>query len=238
MCTVTFYPNNNEYILTSSRDEVKHRPTLAPKKYTIINQEITFPKDETAGGTWIATNNKTKTVCLLNGAFEKHQRKESYTRSRGLVLLESFSYSSIEDFINDINLNGVEPFTLLLFDTKNTLEITELRWDETKKHVSKIDAAQPHIWSSSTLYDKTTREQRKKWFQLLLEKNEHLNKDLLLKFHLSKHDKDAFNDIVMKRANGLQTVSVSQIVMNNSKVANFDYHDLIDNKKYQLNNNE
>ena len=56
MCTVTFYPNNNEYILTSNRDEVKHRPTLAPKKYNINNQEITFPKDEVAGGTWIATN--------------------------------------------------------------------------------------------------------------------------------------------------------------------------------------
>lgn len=47
--------------------------------------------------------------------------------------------------------------------------------------------------------------------------NERLNKDLLLKFHLSKHDKDAFNDIVMERANGLQTVSVSQIVMKKAK---------------------
>ena len=91
MCTVTFYPNNNEYILTSSRDEVKYRPTLPPKRYNINNQEITFPKDEVAGGTWIATNNNTKTVCLLNGAFERHQRKESYSRSRGLILLESFS---------------------------------------------------------------------------------------------------------------------------------------------------
>lgn len=231
MCTVTFYPNNNEYILTSSRDEVKHRPTLAPKKYTINNQEITFPKDKVAGGTWIATNNKTKTVCLLNGAFERHQRKESYSRSRGLILLESFSYSTIEDFINDINLNGVEPFTLLLFDTKNTLEITELRWDETQKHVSKIDVTQPHIWSSSALYDKLHREQRQKWFQLLLDKNERLNKDLLLKFHLSKHDKDTFNDIVMERANGLQTVSVSQIVMKKGNVATFDYYDLVANKK-------
>jgi len=236
MCTVTFYPNNNEYILTSNRDEVKHRPTLAPKKYIINNQEITFPKDEVAGGTWIATNNNTKTVCLLNGAFERHQRKESYSRSRGLVLLESFSYANVTDFINNVNLNGVEPFTLLLFDTKNTLEITELRWDETKKHVSKIDATQPHIWSSSALYDKSTREQRKKWFQFLLDKNEPLNKDLLLKFHLSKHDKDAFNDIVMERANGLQTVSVSQIVMKKDSVATFDYYDLVANKKCHLTN--
>lgn len=236
MCTVTFYPNNNEYVLTSNRDEVKHRHTLAPKKYTINNQEITFPKDEVAGGTWIATNNKTKTVCLLNGAFERHQRKESYIRSRGLVLLESFSYSNVADFIKNVNLNGVEPFTLLLFDTKNTIEITELRWDETQKHVSKIDATQPHIWSSSALYDKSTREQRKKWFQLLLDKNERLNKNLLLKFHLSKHDKDAFNDIVMERANGLQTVSISQIVMKKDKVATFDYYDLVANKKYQLTN--
>lgn len=236
MCTVTFYPNNNEYILTSNRDEVKHRPTLPPKKYTINNQVITFPKDEVAGGTWIATNNKTKTVCLLNGAFERHQRKESYSRSRGLILLESFSYSTFADFINNVNLNGVEPFTLLLIDSENTLEITELRWDETQKHVSKIDETQPHIWSSSALYDKSNREQRQKWFQLLLDKNERLNKDLLLKFHLSKHDKDAFNDIVMERANGLQTVSVSQIVMKKGTVATFAYHDLVANKNYQLTN--
>lgn len=236
MCTVTFYPNNNEYILTSSRDEVKYRPTLPPKRYNINNQEITFPKDEVAGGTWIATNNNTKTVCLLNGAFERHQRKESYSRSRGLILLESFSYPAFADFISNVNLNGVEPFTLLLVDAENTLEITELRWDESQKHVSKIDATQPHIWSSSTLYDKTTQEQRQKWFQLLLEKHERLNKDLLLKFHLSKHDEDAFNDIVMERANGLQTVSVSQIVMKKGKVATFDYHDLVANKNYQLTN--
>lgn len=235
MCTVTFYPTISDgFILTSSRDEKKQRSTDLPQYYTIENKQLFFPKDKLAGGSWIVSDDQRKTVCLLNGAFEKHERKEKYSRSRGLIVLESFSYSSFDEFIKEVNLQGVEPFTLLLIDNNNDLQFTELRWDESKKHVSKVDISKPHIWSSATLYDQPTRLKREAWFKELLTSQQQLSKKELFNFHLSKHDHGSANDIVMERANGLQTVSVSQVI-NNKKRKEFTYYDLIlDQRKEQI----
>ncbi len=61
MCTVTFVPTQNGYILTSSRDEQKARSTIFPKKYSIANKTLIFPKDELSGGTWIDTYEQQQT---------------------------------------------------------------------------------------------------------------------------------------------------------------------------------
>lgn len=227
MCTVTFFPLKDGFVLTSSRDEQKQRATFPPQFYEINQQNIFFPKDKTAGGTWIASNANSKTVCLLNGAFEKHQRKSSYTKSRGLVLLESISQPNFNDFIEQVDLTGVEPFTLLMIDSHSSLSLTELRWDEHQKHIKIIDITQPHIWSSSTLYDEETRVKRKLWFAQLLNENKAINEKKLFNFHNSKHDKESSNDIVMERPNGLQTVSISQIV-HTTTTKSFSYNDLIE----------
>lgn len=232
MCTVTFYPTQKGFVLTSSRDEQKQRATFPPQFYEFNQEALFFPKDKIAGGTWIASNRKAKTVCLLNGAFEKHQRKPEYKKSRGLILLESFSYPSFEDFIEQIDLKGVEPFTLLMLDLIPKLQLTELRWDEHQKHIKVIDVTKSQIWSSATLYDNETRKKREAWFNKLLLENEVIDEIKLLQFHMSKHDNKSSDDIVMERAHGLQTVSVSQVVQDES-VKTFNYNDLIDD--YQLN---
>lgn len=41
MCTVTFYPTQNGFVLTSSRDEQKQRATFPPQFYQ-LNQEALF----------------------------------------------------------------------------------------------------------------------------------------------------------------------------------------------------
>lgn len=61
--------------------------------------------------------------------------------------------------------------------------------------------------------------------------NEVIDENKLLQFHMSKHDNKSSDDIVMERAHGLQTVSVSQVVQDDS-VKTFNYNDLIDD--YQL----
>ena len=100
MCTVSFIPlGNNEFYLTSNRDEWNLRPTLAPVTEIIAGQEVTFPKDETAGGTWIAAGENGRVCCLLNGAFERHERKLPYGLSRGKVILMAFEYENVADFL-------------------------------------------------------------------------------------------------------------------------------------------
>ncbi len=74
MCTVTFIGSKeNEFILTSNRDEKILRETERPSIYRINSREVAFPKDKLAGGTWIAMGGSGVVCCLLNGAFELHE---------------------------------------------------------------------------------------------------------------------------------------------------------------------
>ena len=101
MCTVTYIPSNKDsYILTSNRDESPQRASAEiPKKYKIFDQDIFFPRDPQAGGTWIASSEENYTLCLLNGAFKKHKWNPPYRMSRGLVLLDFFKYNNTNKFL-------------------------------------------------------------------------------------------------------------------------------------------
>ncbi len=127
MCTATYLPFRPQgYVLTHSRDEQAARPAaLPPQLVTINDQVVAFPRDPQGQGTWIATNAQT-TVCLLNGAFAPHQRKERYKHSRGMVPLHFFEYPSIEEFYTTYDFQDIEPFTLLCAEIGR---LTELRWD-------------------------------------------------------------------------------------------------------------
>ena len=45
-----------------------------------------FPKDKTAGGSWIGVSDKNRVLCVLNGGFAFHQRQSFYRLSRGVVM--------------------------------------------------------------------------------------------------------------------------------------------------------
>jgi uncharacterized protein with NRDE domain len=130
MCTVTYLPfSNNSFLLTSSRDEKPSRASaLAPEYYSVAENQLLFPKDQQAQGTWIAVNEKGRTLCLLNGGVEKHIPSPPYQRSRGLVLLDVFSYDSLGIFTTQYSLQNIEPFTLI--EIQGEL-LTELRWTGT-----------------------------------------------------------------------------------------------------------
>lgn len=132
---------------------------------------------------------------------------------------------------------GVEPFTLLLIDYSNEIVFQQLVWDGVKKHIQLKPFHLPQIWSSATLYSQQARETRKIWFDNWIE-NHKDNIDLdILNFHTTKHSNFETNDIVMKRENDIQTVSVSQIILN-AQHESFFYHDLVDESKTTLNISE
>lgn len=230
MCTVSYIPTSSGFLLTSNRDEKTIRKTIAPQVYTIENAKILFPKDTLASGSWIAMNKQKRYACLLNGAFEKHERKNEYRKSRGLILLDSFSYSSIQEFISSINLEGIEPFTLLLIDAKEELQFFELKWDEKRKYVREVNLKIAQLWSSSTLYDLETRMKRENLFNDWVTKYRDEDDVNILNFHLNSHDLGLEHGILMKRNDDLQTVSVSQLTVSSEQEL-FHYHDLLENIK-------
>ena len=231
MCTVTYIPVKGGFILTSSRDEKVFRPTLKPQLYMHGKRLVIYPKDEIAGGTWIASD-QNRLACLLNGAFDNHVKKDFYSKSRGTILLESYMYS-IDDFVQNINLDEIEPFTLLLIDYEDTVHITELIWDGKSKHLNVPKNSIPQIWSSATLYSKEERMQRQEWFNDWLIKYRDVEDFNILNFHTVKHTDNSSNNVLMKRENGLQTLSISQIRATEG-FSKFLYYDLNDKSKLEF----
>ena len=86
MCTVSFLPLENGFILTSNRDErALRKKAIFPSYQESKAGTVIFPQDGEAGGTWFATAD-TRMICLLNGAFKSHEKQPPYRHSRGKVV--------------------------------------------------------------------------------------------------------------------------------------------------------
>ena len=217
MCTVTYLPiGDADFILTSNRDEQPSRKTIAPKEYVEDGVQLTYPKDELAGGTWIGLSDKNRLVCLLNGGFESYERETSYKMSRGIIVKAILKSDDFESYIDDFDFVGIEPFTIVLVDWNQQLKTYELVWDGTQKHFSKLKN-EPKIWSSSTLYTKEEKELRKVWFKDWLENHSEYRQQEILKFHHNSEIGKPENSIKMKRSY-VETVSVTSVKKEFEKV--------------------
>jgi hypothetical protein len=223
MCTVTFLPLQKEsFILTSNRDETPLRETIPPKKYDENGIEMLYPKDTLAGGTWIGVSEKKRLVCVLNGGFIKHKRKVNYAKSRGVLAKEILSSDCFEKCISNFDLEGVEPFTMVIVDWNKELQLFELIWDEKEQHFVKLPQ-QPKIWSSSTLYSHKVKEIRKSWFKEWSQKNEFSSESILDFHHLERGAKE--QTIFMKRPK-VETVSITSVKKENDQVE-MKYEDVV-----------
>lgn len=227
MCTVTFLPLENQgFILTSNRDEQKGRETIPPKKYLENNVVMLFPKDASAGGTWIGVSDKNRLVCVLNGGFEKHIRKLPYDKSRGLISKELLQVADIKSAVYSLQLDKVEPFTMVIIDwNEKNYALYELVWDGIERHFKELDK-QPRIWSSSTLYTKENALERASWFNEWLAKNT-ISQEGILGFHHSQKGPED-QSILMKRLY-VETVSISSILKRKNTVE-FNYEDLLEDE--------
>ena len=210
MCTVTYLPlGNNDFILTSNRDESPKRKTIQPTTYIENGVELLYPKDELAGGTWIGLSKKKRLVCLLNGGFEAYKREASYRMSRGVIVKAILKSDDFENYIDNFDFVGIEPFTIVLVDWNIKLTTHELVWDGNRKYFKKL-SQEPKIWSSSTLYTKEEKALRKIWFANWLENNSELTQQKILKFHHNTNLGTPENSPKMKRLY-VETVSVTSV---------------------------
>lgn len=234
MCVVTYLPEaDGGFILTSNRDESIRRPAaIPPRRYLVEEQLIAFPKDAQAGGTWIATTER-RILCLLNGAFQKHARHPPYRRSRGLVVLDAFSYDSPHTFAREYDFTDIEPFTLVMVDKAYDFStLHELRWDGTKTHFKCLPTDAPRIWSSVTLYSESIVQERESWFQAWLAAPHADIAGEIIAFHTSAGKGDPANDLRVDRGS-LKTVSITQIQSRANEVSVF-YQDFLHEGIHQL----
>ena len=210
MCTVTFIPvkGKNDFIFTSNRDEAPNRRADRLIQKNISGKTVLFPQDQGAKGTWIAVSDSDQLVCILNGAFEAHSRRNDYIKSRGLIALEYFEHKSGADFLKEIQLRGIEPFTMILYDNGR---LYDLRWDYNIKHIRVLDPNDKHIWASCTLYSNEWVQKRKKWFDKWREQQSKVTQKNVLGFHHNAGEGNDRYDVKMYVEGIVQTTSITSI---------------------------
>jgi len=228
MCTVTFLPlSESSFILTSNRDESQYRKiALPPAKYSVYGTVVYFPKDMDANGTWFAAAETRFTLCLLNGAFAPHKHRPPYRLSRGLMLLDFFKYNNVHDFLSQYDFDGIEPFTLLVFEQNTTTIIHEIRWDEKKIYLEWSNASMPLIWSSAQLYPENVIRQREEWFKAWLKANKEFTMEKILLFHKTGGTGNSNTDLLMNRDGKVFTVSITSVIRD-KKEGTMRYEDMI-----------
>lgn len=208
MCIVSIYTKKNgDFIFTQNRDESYLRPTSDEvQKKEIYNQIYYGPMDEVSGGTWMYYSENY--VCsILNGAYKKHTMNPPYRMSRGLLILELLKYPSIDTFIKEINLEGIEPFMMIMIH-RLTKEKKILVWDEVNKHTEDVSEERLIVRSSSPLYTNHEKEIHKKKFENLSP----IDPEKI--FELQDELKMLPND----RFPTIQTTSITQIVSLNNQL--------------------
>lgn len=215
MCTVTYIPTNQGCIITSNRDEkINREKALPPNEYNIGGKKIVFPKDPKAGGTWIA-HSESKIIVLLNGAKENHIKKENYLKSRGLIVLELITSDNTLKFWQTVDLSNIEPFTIVVYENKS---LFQLQWNEVIKSNEQFNENENHIWSSSTLYSKEIREQRKMWFTDFSKTKPNPTATEILDFHQYTESENKEFGLQINRNDILKTVSITQCEISNNKI--------------------
>ena len=227
MCTVSFVKSFDKVIITSNRDEkVVRASAIAPQNYIVKGKNVIFPKDPKAGGTWYVVDETGTVLVLLNGANEKHQMQLSYRKSRGLIVLDLIGSPSPKDFWVEIDLEKIEPFTLVLFQNQ---QLFQLRWNGVSKESIELNSNEKHIWSSSTLYPAEIRKERSDAFYTFLDNNPVISENEMYQFHRYSDAGNQENGLVINRNNELKTLSITQSVIENNKVSILHY-DLVAEK--------
>jgi len=232
MCTVSFIPTSfADFVLTSNRDEAPGRLTFPPKKYELSGNTLLFPKDNVAGGTWIGVSEKQRLICLLNGGFTAHVREAHYRMSRGVIVTDLLQVSNFSDAIEGFDFSGIEPFTMIVVDWENDLQLREVIWDGSQHYVTEKPIA-PQIWSSSLLYSEEIKVAREEWFSSFLFKHRRPSREDAIAFHTNAGNGNPETSLIMDRG-FVKTISITQITKNNESVG-MRYEDLQEKRTTEL----
>lgn len=233
MCTVTYVRTSNKVILTSNRDEQINRAAAEePRSYTVNGRELTFPRDPQSGGTWFVMDTEANVAILLNGAAEKHQPRLHYRKSRGLILLDLMSHPSILTAWDSIDLDVIEPFTIITYWKTN---LYQLRWDSTLKKRIKLDSNLSYIWSSATLYSTDIQALRKQWFNEFLSSQSCIDEKSIREFHLHTESSNTEYGLVINRNEQIKTRSLTQAVISTNETEIY-HHNLQEIKTFDNSN--
>lgn len=193
MCTITYLPYNDGYILTQNRDESPLRAdAIFPLEDEVNGQRLIYPQDPEGSGSWFVSTKDGITLCVMNGAYHPDKKDGDYRHSRGLVPLHYLEFNDPQAFLKEYHFRELEAFDLLVCSAEGVIEFV---WDETNMMMNRYTSNEL-IFQSAPLYDLEQKQFRKGLFQTFLDNN-HVTD--ILNFHTQKQTDDPALDILMDR---------------------------------------
>lgn len=159
MCTLSFVPGKNSYIVAMNRDERLTRPSAYPPRITGAGTVQAIYPHEDRGGTWIGANETGIAFALLNRNWKSGGAEK--LRSRGDVippLLEACHRHEAEQRMIRMDLRDIFPFRLIGF-FPGQHAMCQWNWDAEQLEIFHLPWRARH-WFSSGISDELAREVR------------------------------------------------------------------------------
>ena len=210
MCTVTFVPNRNGYLLAMNRDEKITRGQATPPTLVEIGSvQVLYPRD-VHGGTWIAASSRGIAFALLN--WNDSGVVQPKTRSRGCVIPALIGRSSVRNAdatLKRFDFQGILPFKLIGFFPAEK-QIAEWRWDQDSliRDSFTWDSRQ---WCSSSLSDAQAKTRRGVAYARSQEEGDVNSVAWLRRLHAS-HDQENPHFSTCVHRQDVETVSYTELL--------------------------
>ena len=227
MCSLSYLPSKEGFILSHNRDELPQRESSSTIKE---GPDFYFPQDLKAGGTWMGAHKSGWSACLLNGGSVPYLRKLPYAESRGTVILRFLEEPSLEHFQKQ-SWEGLEPFTLILARAN---ELWQLHHDPHGNNWQKLNPEEAHFWSSTKLYHPNIRAAREARFRNWLTESQTIDRKSIQDFHLDTQLSPTKGGLRLDEDSLLNTVSFCQFEAQREQF-HFSYHYLLKNRSDQKN---
>lgn len=154
MCTLSFIPDGEDFIVGMNRDEQRSRtPALPSKVHSQDNLLAVYPS-EPSGGTWIGANQAGIVLSLLNWYGVDSRKLAAKQKSRGDLIPELIferELFGVTTRLRKFDLTGVHPFRLVGISQPQRT-VCEWRWDGRNLVDLVFSWTQKH-WFSSSISD-------------------------------------------------------------------------------------
>jgi hypothetical protein len=222
VCTLSFIPRKNGYVLGMNRDEKTDRIEALPPKSFWQGERFVIGPSEPKGGTWITINNKGTTFALINW-YSAASTDAGKRISRGLVVRTvcgSNSGELVTSVLKQLTLRRINPFRLIgIFPAKK--KIIEWRWNR-KRLVQKGHNWRAQQWASSGFDELTAQKFRRRLFEKALLQKSSGSMAWLRQLHRSHLPSRGPFSICMHREDA-ETVSYTEIIVSGG-LATMRYH--------------
>jgi hypothetical protein len=219
MCTVTFIPREDGFLLAMNRDErwTRGAASHAPEEITAEGVRAIMPR-ESASGTWIGVNEAGLAFAILNRNFSGPWYEKQ--RSRGEIIPALLPCGDIDGTLHRLqSLSPPEfhPFTLVVISgpERRALEVIH---DDRQLSSTEHPWKQTH-WFSSGLSDADARSHRSVAISAAARQPDFATSQWVRRLHASHEGGEAFSICVHRTAVG--SVSYTEITVNEREAAVF-----------------